>query len=265
MAINSRIWKRSCMSKDEGPWGQSNSKPAAPSRLGDRGRLILVLGIFLGGLALLVGLARAFPGAVQGNGWGYVFYLLVILAAGAVRILQAGPLNWRQGLSHFTSWLTIVGVLVLGVTYQAEILAVLRRVGSTVSGGYPVSLSKGESVISRGAGGVFEVVGMANGKPVRFMVDTGASETVLSPEDAQRLGVDLSSLKFDIPSETANGIGYGARYELDRLSIGDIAFDKVPVMVNQAPMSSSLLGQTFLKRLKSVEVKGDKLYLRAAD
>ena len=265
MGINPCVQRPEFMSKDEGPWGQSNSTLPTPSKVSKRGRLILVVSVFLAGLVILVGLTRAFPGAVQGNSWGYVVYLLVILSAGAIRVLQAGPIKWRQGFSHFTTWLTLVAVLVLGVSYQAEILGVLRRAGSTFTGGYPVALKKGEAVIARDAGGVFGVMGMANGKPVRFMVDTGASETVLSPEDAQRLGVDLSGLKFDIPSETANGVGYGARYELDRLSVGDIAFDKVPVIINQASMSSSLLGQTFLKRLKSVEVKGDKLYLRAAD
>jgi predicted aspartyl protease len=36
----------------------------------------------------------------------------------------------------------------------------------------------------------------------------------------------------------------------------------MPMVVNQAPMSSSLLGMTFLKRLESFRVSGRKLYLK---
>jgi clan AA aspartic protease (TIGR02281 family) len=46
-----------------------------------------------------------------------------------------------------------------------------------------------------------------------------------------------------------------------KLSIGPIAFFNVPVSVNRTAMHSSLLGMTFLKRLKSFEFSGDKLVL----
>jgi ubiquinone/menaquinone biosynthesis C-methylase UbiE len=36
----------------------------------------------------------------------------------------------------------------------------------------------------------------------------------------------------------------------------------VPVVVNQAPMDASLLGMSFLRRMKSFDFRGNKLYLR---
>jgi aspartyl protease family protein len=105
-------------------------------------------------------------------------------------------------------------------------------------------------------------MGQVNGQAVRFLVDTGASETVLSPADAKRIGVDTAGLAFDHPSETANGVGYAAPLTADSLAVGTIRFENVPMLVNQAPMSSSLRGMSFLKRLESFKVSGRKLYLK---
>jgi aspartyl protease family protein len=105
-------------------------------------------------------------------------------------------------------------------------------------------------------------MGQVNGQIVRFLVDTGASETVLSPADAKRIGVETSALRFDQPADTANGVGYGASFIADSLAVGTIRFASVPMLINQAPMSSSLLGMSFLKRLESFKVSGRKLYLK---
>ena len=109
------------------------------------------------------------------------------------------------------------------------------------------------------------IVGRVNGQPVRFMVDTGASETVLAPEDARRLGVDLSSLTFDHPSETANGKGFGAAYGARAGGGADVRLTDFPMQINRAPMSSSLLGLSFLNRLASFEIRDRKLYLKWRD
>ena len=98
--------------------------------------------------------------------------------------------------------------------------------------------------------------------PYRFLVDTGASDIVLDPADAQRLGIDLGSLTFDRPFGSANGIGYGAKTVVGGLSVGPIAFTNVEVAINKTRMGSSLLGMAFLKRLKSYSVSGGKLVLR---
>ena len=97
---------------------------------------------------------------------------------------------------------------------------------------------------------------------MRFLIDTGASDTVLSPMDAQRLGIDLAALDFSRVYLTANGNGRGAPYRLMDLAIGPIALSDVAVSINQAPMDESLLGMSFLRRLKSFEVQGRRLYLR---
>ena len=108
----------------------------------------------------------------------------------------------------------------------------------------------------------FELVGKVNGQRVRFLVDTGATDTVLSPDDARRIGIDVDQLHFVQAAETANGKGYGAAYAAKRLEVGPIAFDNFALVVNRAPMSSSLLGLSFLNRLESFQVRDGQLVLR---
>jgi aspartyl protease family protein len=101
-----------------------------------------------------------------------------------------------------------------------------------------------------------------NGAPVRFIIDTGASDIVLSPSDARRAGVDMASLDFARGYETANGAGRGARVVLKSLQVGQVHAADVEASVNAAPMRASLLGMAFLKRFESIEVRGGRLVLR---
>src|SRR5438270_837990 len=78
----------------------------------------------------------------------------------------------------------------------------------------------------------YYVMGKVDGVPVRFLVHTGASGVVLSPDDARRLGISPPALKFDRAYETANGVGLGAPVGPKRVEVGPIRFDDVTVEVN---------------------------------
>ena len=69
-------------------------------------------------------------------------------------------------------------------------------------------------------------------------------------------------MRFSQVYETANGFGRGAPIRLDSIGIGPNAFFDMPASVNDADMSSSLLGVAFLGRLESYEVRGDTMLLR---
>jgi aspartyl protease family protein len=120
-----------------------------------------------------------------------------------------------------------------------------------------------ELVITADENGEFVVYGRVDGAPVKFVVDTGATDIVLAPQDAKRLGIDLDGLNFTSQFETANGVGRGAPSTVESLVIGPIRLTHVPVSINQAPMDSSLLGMAFLRQLQSFSVTGRKLTLRA--
>ncbi len=257
------------MSNDGGPWAHMRSDPepaGKPPLPGPRprGRIAWPLVATVLALAVLIfALWKAFPEArLKGQDWGDSVYFagFALLLAGG--IWRAGVTRPVQMLRYAAIWTAIVAGLVLGYSYRDEIMAIPQRVAIAFHTGHPIAVGAHELVISQDDEGGFQVVGKVNGQSVRFMVDTGASETVLAPEDARRLGIDLSSLKFDRQSETANGLGYGAAYVVDSLEIGPIRETNFKVEINRAPMSSSLLGLSFLSRLDSTEVRGRKLYLK---
>jgi aspartyl protease family protein len=116
--------------------------------------------------------------------------------------------------------------------------------------------------ITRSADGGFYILGSVNGAPVRFVIDTGANGVLLSPDDAKRAGIDVAGLKFAAPAETANGVGYMSPVTLPAMMVGQLKLANVAAAVNQAPMSSSLLGMAFLQRMDDVEIHGDALTLK---
>jgi aspartyl protease family protein len=100
-----------------------------------------------------------------------------------------------------------------------------------------------------------------NGAPIDFVVDTGATEMVLSLEDARRAGLDPDRLAFVGSARTANGTVSTAWTTIDEVAIGPVTFENVRVAVNAGDMRGSLLGMSFLDRFDRVEIQGDRLRL----
>ena len=100
-----------------------------------------------------------------------------------------------------------------------------------------------------------------NGTEIRFMVDTGATNLVLSQQDARRIGLAMDSLNYVLPTNTANGRVYGAGVVLDRVELGGIVDTDVRAIVNGGRMNDSLLGMTYLDRFRSFSFEGDRLLL----
>ncbi len=111
------------------------------------------------------------------------------------------------------------------------------------------------------AGGHFFVGADVDGADIRFIVDTGATEVMLTPEDAARIGFDLRARHFTRQFNTAGGVIRAAPVTLRRLRIGQLVLRDVEAWVNEAPLPVSLLGMSFLKRLDGYEVQGNQLIL----
>jgi len=249
-------------SDSEGPWGRA--EPAAPIRRPVRRppsrRAWLWIGLIAATGAGVYALSQAVPGPPSHDDWFDVVYGL-----GLVALVSRGLVFGRGRLGEMGRslgvWAAIALVLGLGYAFRGELLSVGERLRSELLPGYAVKSGAHAVAVAQSASGAFEVVGEVNGAPVRFVIDTGASDIVLSPADARRLGVDLAALHFDQPHGTANGVGYGAAYRVDSLSVGPIRLTGTPVTINQAPMEESLLGMAFLKRLSSYEFRGRRLVL----
>lgn len=119
-----------------------------------------------------------------------------------------------------------------------------------------------EVVIRRSPNGHFLLEAAVNGVAIRFLVDTGASDVVLSAADAKRLRLNPSKLRFTQQYQTANGVVSAAPITLREVRIGQLEVYDVAASVNQGPMGISLLGMSFLERLNGYAVRGERLILQ---
>jgi len=248
--------------RPRGPW-DFDEPPPSPARRGGRARPLL-WAVFLAALGgLLFALFQLFPDAVKTKddwadvGWAVGFLLLL-----ATGLLRGGRVIVRQHLAHAALWAAIVAALALGFAYREDLARVPQRLLLAFGTGYPIATAEHEVVVPQDAQGAFVLNARVNGQPVRFIVDTGATDTVLAPDTARRLGVDVDKLEFVQSAEPAKGMGYGAAFTAQRLEVGPIAFADFPMIINRASMTSSLLGLSFLNRLEDFEIRDRKLILK---
>lgn len=204
-----------------------------------------------------LGLANdAFGQAAYMGIWG------VVLAAG---ILGSG-IRLSDFARNMAVWAVIILALVAAYQYRYELQDVGSRITAGLIPGSPISgraLDGSLTVtLAKSANGHFEVNGRVNGARVHFLVDTGASSVVLSQEDAERAGIDTSSLVYNVPINTANGRASAASINISTLQIGDIERQNIRAMVTQEGlMTGSLLGMNFLQTLGGFSVRGDQLIM----
>jgi aspartyl protease family protein len=126
------------------------------------------------------------------------------------------------------------------------------RVGDAPAsfGGNGGSTASGSKItIAAGSDGHFTTPGSINGRPVRFMVDTGASVIGMSVSEAERVGLNYKAGQ-SVRMGTANGVTQGWRVRLDSVRVGDVEVSGVDAVVMPQPMTYVLLGNSFLTRFQ---------------
>jgi len=247
------------MSEKKGPWDQIEEKvPRFPVGV------LLWFGIFVFVGLLIWALFVLFPDQTSSEDDFYLelVRLVGILALVASSLVYVRRVKFGEVVRNISIWTGLAAVVLLGYTYRTELSHIVYRLSGELMPGQATNSAPNELLITASMDGHFYLNGKANGKRIRFMIDTGASDITLSPQAASRIGIDLKSLKFTQRYQTANGIGFGAHHWLKSLSIGPFRFSETKVSINQSEMSDSLLGMSFLERLQSFEFRGDKLYLR---
>ncbi len=113
-----------------------------------------------------------------------------------------------------------------------------------------------------GPDGHFRTEARFEGRSEPVLVDTGATYVALSERTARRLGIRVAPDAFTSVAQTANGPMPIARAKASRIAIGPVELRDVDVVVAKGEaLSSTLLGMSFLGRLKSFSVTGDTLTL----
>jgi len=169
-------------------------------------------------------------------------------------------INSSQALKSAAIWLGLGFVLFVGYAYRDEASSVFGRLTGELIPNSAQNVGQ-TAVIRKGQDGHFSVDALVDGQRIRFLIDTGASDVVLSPLDAKRLGFNLERLRYSKTYRTANGSVKGAPVILGQITIGSIQLSNVPASVNGADMNRSLLGMRFLNQLSRFEISGNQLIL----
>ncbi|WP_420863701.1 retropepsin-like aspartic protease family protein [Algirhabdus cladophorae] len=180
-------------------------------------------------------------------------YLVLLLVAVGGSFLVSQRQNLGKSLQQAAIW----GLIFVGTV---AVVGLWGDVKNTVSP-RQASLSTGEITVPRMPDGHFYLDLTINGQDTRFVVDTGASEMVLTTADAARVGIDVAQLDFLGRANTANGQVRIARVTLDQVQLEDIVDRGFRATVNQGEMRQSLLGMTYLSRFERISIEGDRLIL----
>lgn len=189
---------------------------------------------------------------------------LVALVFVCVLVLALFRQRFSHALESALIWVLIALLLAIGYTYRFELRDVAERVLAELIPGR--AATRGRTVeIARGPGGSFFVTVQINEARASMVLDTGASAVVLTQEAAKAAGLPLEILNYSVNVDTANGRARAAPVTLDRVSVGGIIERSVPALIAQpGQLRVNLLGMSFLNRLQSWEVRGDKLILRGS-
>ena len=222
---------------------------------------------------LLLGLSLAVVVMACGNGLSTIgdlttgdFASLLVSVAWLVVITGVLIALFRDRLTKALEaavlWIVIALLLMLGYTYRFQLHDIADQVmaelipGRIADSGRTVALARAQS-------SDFQITTDINGHSIPMILDTGASSVVLTNEAAKAVGLPVEVIKYTVNIATANGHTKAAEVTLDRVAVGSIVERAVPALIAQpGQLKTSLLGMSFLNRLQSWEVRGDKLVLR---
>lgn len=191
---------------------------------------------------------------MSGDERAYFFYLLILLL-----FIGGGFLfGYRQKLSTTLQQAAIWVLIFVGVVIAYGFSDTLKQ---QIMPSRATQSAQGFEV-QRARDGHFYLTLQVNGKNIPFVVDTGATDIVLTQDDAEKIGIDPDALTYIGRANTANGVVKTASTVLDRIALGDMVDYDVRASVNGGKMDGSLLGMAYLNRFSEISMRGDRLILK---
>ena len=185
--------------------------------------------------------------------WGVACILLLVSSLAARRL----PLTYIAKAA--LAWIAIFAALFAIFSFRFEFISIWERVKADISGTAGQSIS-GETIeLRRQDDGHYWITVDINGKPVRFMVDSGATMTAINATTAKEAGVEANG--YPIILSTANGRVAAKRATVLSLVVGPHKIENHPVVVSESFGDVNLLGMNFLNDMQSWRVEANKMIL----
>lgn len=186
--------------------------------------------------------------------WGVICILLLVSSLAARRL----PLGYvaKAGLA----WVAIFAALFAIFSFRFEFIGIWERVKADISGTGGQSVSSEAIELRRQDDGHYWLMVDINGKPVRFMVDSGATMTAINATTAIEAGVEANG--YPIILNTANGRVAAKRAIVRSLTVGPHRIENHPVVVSERFGDVNLLGMNFLNSMQRWRVEANMMVLQ---
>ncbi len=159
-------------------------------------------------------------------------------------------------------WILISLILVILYSFQYELTYFWERLKmNLMPREYTQSTQRTKIILPREQDGHFYINAVLNNVKIRFLIDTGASKSFLSINDAQSLGIDLNKVKFNRFYHTANGITQGGVYKVKKFQIGKITIENINVSIGKNYQGVSLLGMDVISFFDNFIIDNDHLLI----
>jgi len=186
--------------------------------------------------------------------WGVICILLLVSS------LAARRLSLGEVAKAAFAWAAIFAALFAIFSFRFEFIGIWERVKADISGTAGQSISGDAIELRRQDDGHYWLLVDINGKPVRFMVDSGATMTAINATTAKDVGVEADG--YPIILSTANGRVAAKRANVRLLAVGPHTIENHSVVVSESFGEVNLLGMNFLNSLQSWRVEGNIMVLR---
>jgi len=186
---------------------------------------------------------------------GRLIYLIVLMAMVAGWFFMQSRQGWNKTLQQVAVWAMIFTGVAAGYGLWEDI----NRQGDIPRQAYEAS--SGSVTLPRARDGHYYLTATINGTPLRFVVDTGATDMVLTRADAEAAGLSPDNLNYLGRASTANGEVRTAYVRLDEVELGGVRDTDVPAVVNEGEMRQSLPGMGYLQRWGRIEITNGELIL----
>ncbi|MHA3978568.1 retropepsin-like aspartic protease family protein [Halovulum sp. GXIMD14794] len=192
---------------------------------------------------------------MTGDDYAYLLYLVLLLAfIGGFAISRFRRGQAARTIQYILIWVGIFAALI--VLYgQRDVLhrELFPREARQLD---PQTIA-----LNRTPSGSFLTTAEVNGVRVQFLIDTGATDIVLTRQDAARAGFNVTDLNFLGRAQTANGTVRTASVTLDSLVFAGREDRNVRASVNEGELGVSLLGMAYLNRFDRIEIQGERMLL----
>lgn len=188
-------------------------------------------------------------------GMNMLYLVLCMVLVGSSLIGMRLPLG--KVLKMALAWVAIFGIGFILFAFRGEFSALGSKLRAEATGAH---VESGEELrIAMRDDGHFWVTASVNGEQARFLVDSGASITTVSPDMAAAAKVETGMRVAQV--ETANGEVQMPIASVDRFEVGQIVRYDFTIHVNNAD-DTNVLGMNFLSSLASWRVEGNTLVLQ---